>query len=373
MSLLFYLFRIFPIKQNKIVFCNFNGNGFGESPKYIAQELINQGMKYDLVWIVRKELMNYCQLPLDIRPAIKGSIKSFFELATAKIWIYSSRQPNYIKKRKNQYYIQTWHGAPALKKIEKDAEASLDPIYIYNAKKDSQKIDLFLSNSKYFTNLVKRSFWYNGDILECGFPKNDALLTADRHLRSKVNKKFDIKSNARIVLYAPTFRSNKNMENYNIDIDKCLVSLSLRFGGDWIFMVRLHPNEQDHPFQILNNKKIINASLYDDTQELLSVADVVITDYSSLMFDFALTKRPVFLYTPDINEYMKERNFYFDLHDLPFPIAKCNDSLFNNIQKFEEQEYLLKIDSFLKNIGCLENGNASEIVVDRIIKIIEMT
>lgn len=369
-SLLYYMFRVYPINNRKIVFCSYFGNGYGDNPKYIAEEIINQKLNIDMVWLLRKELFLSHNLPPSIRPVKKNSLRGIYEMVTAKVWIDNSRKPYFVKKRKGQYYIQTWHGAPALKKIEKDVEDKLDKIYVKNAKEDSDKVDLFLSNCKHFSNLIKKSFWYNGEILECGLPRNDIIFKRNKIINEKVRKYFNISKDKKIVLYAPTFRKNSNIDVYNLDINMCLNSLTNRFKGEWVFLVRLHPNVQYKTFDILNKKNVFNASLYDDLQEILSVVDVLITDYSSLMFDFALTGLPVFLYAPDIEDYKNDRNFYFCFEELPFSLAENNYDLSNAINNFNEVKYKEDLKSFFNYIGSFENGNASKIVVDKIKEIV---
>ncbi len=362
----YYFFRLCKIKSNKIVFSNFYGLGYGDNPKYIAEEIIRRDLDYEMVWLLRKDLSGQQELPPRIRVVEYGSIQAIYEMTTARLWIDNVRQPVSIKKRYGQYYIQTWHGGIGIKRVEKDVLDNLCDDYIRDARADSRKADLFISDSTFITNLYKNSFWYDGKILECGTPRNDILLNPVKTLREEVRSYFDVGINRKIVLYAPTFRNNCSLECYDIHALSCLDALSQRFGGEWIMFIRLHPNLKDNASSICNSETIYNATSYPDMQVLLSAVDIVITDYSSLMFDFALRKNPCFLYATDIEEYKRDRNFYFQIDELPFPLATNNDELTHNIKMFDNNKYKLSLDEFYAKVGCQMNGRASALVVDHI-------
>lgn len=354
---LYYVFRIFPIKKNKIIFSNFCGKGYGDNPKYICEEILRRSKDYDLVWCVE----NSQKYLLDgVRTVKVGSIKHIFELCTAKVWIDNCRK-QYVRKRKQQYYIQTWHGI-ALKRIEGDVSDKLSKEYIRNAKHDSKNIDLLLSDGRYMTSIYKKSFWYDGRIVEWGSPRNDILIDVNKrkNIRDKVLKIYAIDSSKRIVLYAPTFRVNKSLDVYSLDFDRVIHSCECKFGGKFVLFIRLHPNMKDEVFSISAfNSEIISVSQYPDVQELLVAADVVVTDYSSLMFDYAFTKKPCFQYAVDIDEYKKDRDFYIDLEKLPFSIATNNDEMEKNIAYFNQEIYEKQIDSFVSEYGLTAAGCAS--------------
>lgn len=365
-----YYFWLFPINKNKIVICNYYGNGFGDNGKYIVNELINQKNNYDIVWLIRKELINNSEFPEKVRVVKNNSFKALFELATAKIWIDNCRKSFYPPKRKSQYYIQTWHGGIALKQVEKDVEKNLSKLYVEMAKKDSKMADLFISNSKFCTKMYRSAFWYKGEILEVGSPRCDILFKNPQAIHDKVRNYFNISPDSRILIYAPTFRVDSNTEVYNIDYERLLQVLEKKFGGKWVILVRLHPNISFKDSFLKNISSVINATKYSDIYELLVASDILITDYSSTMFEFSFTGKPVFLYAADIEEYRKDRNFYFDIYSLPYPIAENNDELCNNIKMFDNITYLEKLKQLFSDIGLIENGNASQQVANIIKKVI---
>lgn len=367
MTLCYYIMRFFKVKDNKIVISSYFGRGYGGNSKYIVSSLFQQNVNYDIVWLVQdtKE-----EMPIGIRTVKYNSIKAIYELVTARLWIDNARKAEYVRKRKKQFYIQTWHGCLALKKIEKDAEKALPKYYIKSAIQDSKMANLMVSNSKFCTNLYKNSFWYNGKIIECGSPRNDIIVNYDEKSKKVIKGKFNIDNNIKVVLYAPTFRKNKNLDIYDVNYKKLTEVLNKKFGGGWCVMVRLHPGIAEKSNFINYNDYVLNASNYSDMQELLTISDILITDYSSSMFDFMLTKKPIFLYSSDMDDYIKDRDFYFDYYNLPFSIATNNVELGNNILSYNEKDYIGKVKSFIKENEIKENGNASVIIADIIKRVI---
>lgn len=368
----FYFFWLFPIKNNKIIFCNYRGKGFGDNGKYIVKEIIQQKLNYDIVWLIEKDLPNKSNFPKEVRTVKYGSLRGLFELATSKIWVDNCRKYFFPPKRKEQFYIQTWHGGIALKRVEKDAEEKLSSGYIKSAIKDSRMIDLFISNSKFCTNMYRAAFWYNGKILECGSPRNDIFFDSNLNINQKVRDYFNISGNTNILIYAPTFRADYSIDIYKINFNNLIETLEKTFGGEWCILVRLHPNISDKADFIEYDEKIINATQYDDMYELLKASHILITDYSSTMFEFSLTNKPVFLYAPDIESYKKERNFYFDIYTLPYSLAETEQQLCNVIVNFDRDKYLTDLERFFNQLGIIEDGNASKRVVEKIKEIISM-
>ncbi len=359
-SIFFYVFRIFPIKKNKIVFVNFSGKGYGDNPKYIAEEILKDKKEYQLVWLTKN--FSDASFPKEIKRIKMFSIKSFYELATAKIWINNSRFDQFVVKRKKQFYIQTWHGGLALKRIEYDAEDKLSEYYRKVMKKDNRNINLMLSNSDFCTNMYKKGFKYHGRILEVGSPRNDILVNKQEELKSKIIDFYNIKEE-KILLYAPTFRKSYDKNPYDIDFIKLKQKLEENTNKTWRIMIRLHPRIADATNLINGPKELINASNYSDIQELIASCDLLITDYSSTMFEAMIANKPVMLYTNDIENYKKERGTYFKLEELPFPITQNNQEIFevlknSNLEKIKEQYNIFK-----EKVGLKETGQASKRVV----------
>lgn len=367
-SLIYYIFRIFPIKNNKIFISNYYGKSFGDISKYIVMELIKDDY-YDIVWVL-KDLSEADALPKQVRTIKRNTIRYVYEQVTSKIWIDNCRKQFYEKKRKNQFYIQTWHGCIGYKKVEHAAEQALTKPYILGAKNDSKMADLLVSNSDFCTKNYRDNFWYDGDILECGCPRNDIIVNSDNSVVKRVKDSFKIDNKDKICLYAPTFRVDSSLNHYNIDYEKLIKSLESRFKGKWKVLIRLHPNISKLSNDLIKkNSNIINATDYPDMQELLVAADFMITDYSSCIFDYAISKKNAVIYASDIEEYTKDRDFLFDIKDTPFSIATNNVELENIINNYDEDAYRNKVDDFYKKIGLKESGKSCKKIVEIINKV----
>jgi CDP-glycerol glycerophosphotransferase len=360
------IFNCFPIKNNKIFLFSYYGSQYGCNPKYISEYIVkNCPGKFDIVWafndVLSKEHIQ------GVRKVKVMTLKYFYELCTSRVIITNFRTTDVFKKRKNQYYIQTWHSSLRLKQIEKDAEYSLPENYVKMAQEDSKKCDLLLSGCGYSTDIFKRAFWYNGEIFEHGTPRNDLLARVDEQYITNIKNKINIPKDVKLVLYAPTFRKNNDLEVYKFDYKKVLNSLKSRFGGDWRFCVKLHPHLISKSEMLDYDNDVLNLTKYDDVQELLAISDVLISDYSSLMFDFGLTKRPCFLYVPDLEEYInQDRKLYFDIEQLPFISTRSSTDLINKIEMFDNEKYNKELNTFLNSINSFENGNSCEKLVERI-------
>lgn len=360
---IFYL-DIFKIQNNKIVFDNFLGKGYGCNPKYIAEEIIKEQLDYELVWLV-KDIKS--EMPQQIRKVKYGSIRALYELATAKVWIDNVRNYKGIDKKEQQFYIQTWHGSIGLKKVEQAVENELDPQYVVQAKNDGKITNLMITNNINQYEDFKQNYWYDGEVQCCGLPREDILYKNNEDIKEKVYKYFNIEENKKIVLYAPTFRNVSNYDAYMNKYEECCKVLKEKFLFDYIMLIRMHPNVIFDSNFVKYNENIKNATMYQDVQELISVADVVITDYSSVAFEAGIVNKKVFLIAKDFDNYIeKERKFKFELKDIPFKIAKTENELIENIKNFSYNEYKQKLKVFYDMIGYKYNDNASEYIVKRI-------
>lgn len=352
-------------KRNKIVFENFAGKGYGDNPKYIADEIIRQDLNYDMVWIVSSK--SSFSFPKQVRTVKTGSFAEIFELATAKFWIDNNRKFGNLYKGEKQKYIQTWHGFYPLKKMEKDAEESLTQGYVEAAKRDGKMTDLMISGCAVRTELYHKSFWYEGEILDCGTPRND-IFFKENDCRKKVRQYLNLDLHRYIVLYAPTFRDDHSIVAYDLDYDRLLAGLAHRFGGSWTCLIKLHPAVREKSKEMKLGENCIDVSSYEDIQELFCAADFLITDYSDCMFEFSLTRKPVLIYASDLDEYIADRDFYYDIHELPYDIVLNNNELEVAIKDMNLYEYEKRINEFFDRIGCYETGNASKTVVNYIVK-----
>lgn len=361
-----HLFRFFSVRK-KVVFCNFNGLGFGENPRYIAEEILRQDLGYDLVWLVRDMKMN---MPNGIRKVKFNSIKAVYELSSAKIIINNVKNGLPYKKKNIQYYIQTWHGEFPLKYIEGECETLLDPRYVAESKADSAITDLILSGCRIDSEIFQQHFWYSGEIMEQGIPRNDVFFHDNSFNINSTKEKLGIKKKCRIAMYAPTFRDDGNGTAYNLNVTLLIDSLTKKTGEEWALIIRMHPNAKKYARQYEYNEKIINGSIVSNPQDLVLISDLLITDYSSIMVDFMIMRKPIFLYAPDVDEYERTRGLRPVYHELPFVRAKNNEDFFLAISKLNFNTYNSIIDRFVRErVQSFDTGHASESVVNKIIKV----
>lgn len=365
-AVLYFVMRVFPVKRNKIVCCNMKGKRYGDNPKYIVDEIIRQKLDYEIVWLMKDEYD--ADLPKGVRRGKYNILSCAYELATAKFWIDSNTKQLGTLKRKNQYYIQTWHGSYGLKKMY---GAIPDKITFFDrciVQYNSKIMDLILSNSKFSTKIYREAFWYDGKMLECGSPKNDIFFEDSMRYVEKVKDFFGLKDE-KLVLYAPTYRDDYRTEDMYMDFERLRINLRQRFGGEWVVLIRLHPNNMaDAAKFITYTERVINATGYNVMQELLVASDLLISDYSSCMFDFVTKKAPCFMFATDVQRYRDERDFYFNLRELPFPLAENEEELERNILEFDERKYIKDLEQLFTKVGLCDDGNASKRVAEWILE-----
>lgn len=365
-----------PIQPNKIVFNSVFG-AYQCSPKYIAEEIRRQGLPYDLVWIVNMNILKYIDsFPKGIRLVMRNSSEAIKELATAKIWVENDRKLKELRKgfrkRPGQVYINTWHGSLGIKKTGAQRNDMKRKERIL-CETDSAQVDYMLSNAQYTTDFYKEIFWGYGKSVECGCPRNDIFFSPQQQdIRLKVCTQLGISPEKKILLYAPTWRDDKSTACFSLNYAQALAALQERFGGDWLIIVRLHSRMTSLGQSFFPpDTPTVDATYYPDMQELLVSADAVITDYSSCIYDYMLTRRPGFIYAPDMKNYATNRGLCYPLEETPFPLAADNEALENNIRRFDERLYKEQVDAFLRGKGSIDDGHAAERAVELIKNIID--
>lgn len=365
------------IDPNKVVFYN-TGGYFGHG-KYIAEQLLKFREDLDIVWIV-DDMNLYAHVPKGIRLVYGKNPKKYMpELETAKVWIYDNMVPLHYKKKKEQIYIQVKHWPSITLKTfgfdffnfrKEDEQVEI-------CKYNSEIIDYIITGSKFDTETCRSGFLFKGEVIQVGSPRSDILFN-ESGSKEKVCESLGVKNHKKILLYAPTFRCKRGVyfkpEFYetNLDYELLLKNLTSRFSGDWNIILRLHPIVAEASKNIKLPEYVIDASDYNDSQELVAAADILITDYSSIMFEPAFVRKPVFLFAPDKKEYINgERKLLIDYDSLPFPIAESNDELAKNIKTYNKEEYVRKVDEFLKKYGVHEDGHASERAAKFILDLID--
>lgn len=364
--------RLFPVKRNRVFVHNDLAYNYSDNGKYVVEYLDSVYKdKFDLVVSVAK-LDEWAVLrERGIRVVKFNSMAYFFYAMTSTVLVTNSGGFSYIPLRKSQYVINTWHGGGAYKKCG---------IHMYNDsamfQKDlrlsAEQTNVFLSTCRRFSEVISDSMLVPQEIFwEIGMPRNDMLIREDPEKRGQLRRKLGLRENEKLVLFAPTYRKiddnyfkDSIAISYGIDCTRVCAALQKRFGGNWKFAFRFHPcvtNREELP-----KGEILDLSDYPDMQELLSVADVMINDFSSSMWDFMQTGRPSFLFAVDLEHYVQTTDVYTPVSQWPFPQATDNDTLEANILNFDEAAYAKACRRHYADLGGCETGRATELVCQRI-------
>lgn len=373
------------VEDKTIIFCCFNGKSYSCSPKAIYEYMSNNKTyeDYKFVWSFKnpekyKELENNNNTIV-----IKHNSKTYQKyLAKAKYWIFNYKIPDYIYPKKNQVFVQCWHGTP-LKRLGCDLIHFDNVLNTMKGMKKRYKIEAskftyFLSPSK-FASEKFISAWNLKEIgkeniiIEEGYPRNDFLFNFTEEDKQKIKQKLGIEKDERkIILYAPTYRSNQHQTGvgyvYKEEVD--FERLQKEIGQDYIILFRPHYFIAN-VFDFEKYKGFVyNVSDIDDINELYIISDILITDYSSVFFDFANLKRPIIFYMYDLEHYRDKSNgFYIDLNELPGKIVKTQQEVENEILRLEKEfKYDNKYKEFNDKYNYLDDGNASKRVVEECIK-----
>lgn len=389
-TICFHLCRIFPIDQQLISVCTFEGKGgFGCNPKYIVQALHEKRPDLKFVWLVNK--IGEHNFPDYIKEVSNSFWSSAYWLTRSKVWIDNYRKPLGTVKRKGQYYLNTWHGSVGFKPIGLWRGEKFSKIAYLVSKNDSDMIDCLIVNSDWSAKMMVKGMVYDGTILKLGQAREDVMLYDSTEIRTSVRKKYNLPENARIVLYAPTYRESNMQttrkvfsEQTSIDIGLLKKSLQERFGGDWYVLAKLHPQlAESHSIKDTN---VIDVSREDDTNRLIAAADVVVTDFSNVAFEAGAYGIPVFQYIDDLSDYISSRgNLFFNINDdgsvvnnedlvegfnvkTPFIVMKSNDEMVDKIKSFNEKDYLMTANEMTEKMGWVKDGQASYNAASVIIK-----
>ena len=355
---------VFGIK-NKAVFTSFSGKSYSDNTKALSEELHKIRPDTEIVWMFQQPEEKKNIVPSYVRCInIKDRKKYFAELATAAVYA-DNFALTYLPKSKKQMFIQLWHGDKGFKKILHDTPHA-PKTRILNEQIPGY-CDLCVAGSACGEMVFRSAFRYKGEILMEGTPRNDVLLKPVEEIKVKIRNQLGLNANEKVLLYAPTFRSeqaeNKTAQPMqSISISATLDALEKKEGCRWICLLRAHPAVIG-----LCNKgadsRIRDVSEYEDMVDLLQISDMLITDYSSCAGDFALTGRPIVLYQADIAQYLeKDRSMYFDMKDSPFFVAKSQQELEGWICRLTPEMAKQNCKEIMAFYQDCETGHASESV-----------
>jgi CDP-glycerol glycerophosphotransferase len=334
-----------------------------DSPKAIAEELRRRDAPYEHVWVVD-----------DGAPAPEGatsvrpdSLRYLQATGRARYIVSNNTLPAYFRKKQETTYLQTWHGTP-LKRIGFDIErpAFADSRrYLSGLRREVRSWDYLVSPNSFSTDVFRGAFGYDGEILETGYPRNDLLLAADRdRVRARVRHELGISDDMQAVLYAPTWRDDPVFQT-ELDLE----ALTRRLGDDHVVLLRAH-SVVAPTVSVSDLPGLRNVSDRDEVGELLLAADILVTDYSSVMFDFAATRKPMVFFTYDLEHYRDDlRGFYFDFAaEAPGPLVGTTDELAGALGDLDaiRRRYAAAYERFHERFCHREDGKAAARVVDRV-------
>lgn len=355
-----HVFYLCPVDEKKIYFRAFHGKQYSCNPKYLFLYLIERfGNSYKYIW----ELNDNKQIIPGAECVKRLSIKSFIQMMTSRYIITNNDFMWWVPLRKNQIVLETWHGGGAYKRIGKHEKGL--PLFHTEQILNAKQISYYVSSCQKYTEALSDSKYVSPDkFIPTGFPRNEIFFYPDRmaELKKKIFDYYVLPVDTHIVLFAPTYRGIQGYKDGNKEIslepnyNKLLSSLQKKYGANWVLFYRSHYFDSNLIKSLPT--KVIDATKYEDMQELLCAADVLITDFSSSMWDFALTGRPCFLYAPDIQQYIDQRGFYTEPSTWPYPLAKSDDELSANILGFDERKYIADVNWHLNELGSYENKDA---------------
>lgn len=375
-------YRIFcqfiPVSDKKIIFMSFHGRGYGDNPKAIYEAMLSSGKFKDFkfIWILR----NPQEAPMGAKGVRYMHLSYFLAMASSRYWVVNCKLPNYIYKKKSQIYLQTWHGTP-LKRLGHDIEADEDMKFYRSGltleqmrcsyDDDVKKYNYMISPNRFCTKIFPHAFHIEKEkLIETGYPRNDVLLNASTETILNIKRELHIPLDKKVILYAPTWRDNSYVaKGYTFELKANFHKWKKKLGEEYVVLFKPH-------YSIINTlrpdqKEGLNNFLYCidanyDISNLYLISDLLITDYSSVFFDYAILNRPIYFYMYDREMYDKQlRGFYLDVdHDLPGEIVTTEDQLLDLI--LEEKYDYMKLKEFNKEFNSFQDGKSSQKVIEKV-------
>lgn len=369
--------KVLPLSQDVIVFESNVGRNYSGNARAIYEYMVQQGMdkKYRMVWSIED---TSTKIPGRVIKVRRTRLKYLYYMAIAKVWVSDSRMPKWLRKREGNTYIQTWHGTP-LKKLALDMDVmsmggSTDvQKYHDNFVANTSTWDYLISQNAFSTETFRRCFAFHKEMLEIGYPRNDVLFKGNTPANvERLKKELGLPLDKKIILYAPTWRDDQYYQKsiYKFVSDMDYEQMKNRLGDEYVMIVKFHYLVKDTIDWSQYGEFIYEFNEHQDIAELYLVSDILITDYSSVMFDYSLLKRPMFFFAYDLENYKNNlRGFYFDfLATAPGPIVETTQELVDSIVNYNSEDWQDKYDAFSALYNHADDGQASKKVADVIEK-----
>jgi CDP-glycerol glycerophosphotransferase len=358
--------------RDAVMFVSWKGKQCGDNPRGIADELRRRGDDREHVWAVADWSV---PVPDGARAVLVRTEEYYEALGRSKFLIANDDMQGNYQKRDGQIYVQTWHGTP-LKRIGFDIEQPQfisGTSYFDQLARDIAKWDLLLSPNPFSTAIMRRAFHYDGEICESGYPRNDVLHSNDAAaVAADVRRRLGLPDGKKAVLYAPTWRDNQYYASgrYRFDFRFDLERAWQALGDDYVILVRGHHHMADDVPAGPRPGFAVNVTRYPDISELFLVSDVLVTDYSSAMFDFAPTGKPMLFFTYDFEQYRDVlRGFYLDFEaEAPGPLLTTSDEVTEAIAGLDSvaASYRAAYAAFAAKYCPLDDGKAGARACERI-------
>lgn len=374
------VYRFIPCQKDTVLFISFHGRGYSDNPKALHQYMTShpEYQKYRCIFAIKNHRKKVLQIE-NAKIIEYFSISYFYYLARSKYWIVNCKLPKYVLKKKNQIYLQTWHGTP-LKKLAHDIEVPENTTFYRSGMSaeemratydnDVSKYNYMISPSAFTTEVFQSAFMINRErLIETGYPRNDILSNYQESDIEAIKTSLNIPKDKKVILYAPTWRDNSfNLKGYTfklkVDFEKWYKTLS----DEYIVVFKPH-------YLIVNDfdlSQVKDFVYYVDPQADISslylIADILVTDYSSVFFDYAILKRPIYFYMYDLESYRDElRGFYLDIYkELPGAIVEDEEQLLAQIHA-NDFDYS-RLEKFNQRFNNCEDGMASKRVLEILFK-----
>ena len=346
------------------------GGGYSDSPRALYELLVAEEHPSTHVWLAAPGRAH--EFPADAETVEFGSARSIAELESADLVVASTHIELDWTKSPGTKYLQTWHGTP-LKHIHHDSLWA-PPGRVAYLTEDVRRWDYLLSPNRASTELLRKAFGFSGEIVETGYPRNDVLTSSRGHeLRAAVRRQLDIPDGATVVLYTPTWRDDvldsHGRQDFSLHLD--LDDFTRRLGPDHYLLLRTHflVSAELPP---IDRPRVRNVSSYPEVSHLYLAADVMVTDYSSTMFDFAVTGKPMVFFTYDLAHYRDTlRGFYFDFEaQAPGPLLPGSADVIEALGDLSalRARHAGAYARFRQTYCHLDDGHATQRVVDRFLR-----
>ena len=371
--------HIIPANEKIILFESGNGRNYSGNPRYIYEEILNQGLndEFKCVWSLIDTDIKIPGNPVKVR---RSYFKFLYYTLRSGAWIFDARHLYYLRKNKKAKYVQTWHGTP-LKKLALDMEymdmnGSQDIERYHQEFRDNSLLWQYLISQNPFSSEIFRSaFDFRGEMLEIGYPRNDILINRNNAEDiDEIKGRFNIPKDKKIILYAPTWRDNQYHDNneYKFATEMDFDKMHKELGDEYTLIVKFHYLVKENIDWSRYDNFVIECDAEWDIQELYLISDMMITDYSSVMFDYSILKRPMIFFAYDLDNYKNNlRGFYFDMfEEVPGPICQTNEEMIEFIKNYTEEDYQTqfgeKYKKWSEKFNPFDDGNASKKVIELI-------